>query len=74
LASYGKVVRWVKVKEGGDVIRDALSGRKVAKSDGAKVVERLEEIEPNDLDLEAYINDANKILKIMGCDSSESWF
>lgn len=61
----GKVVRWYH-STNGEAITYKTNGNKVAKSDGAKPLMDLPSAFPDDVDYDVYINEANKILEVIG--------
>lgn len=63
----GKVVRWI-YSTNGEKITNAVSGNKVASSDGARPLMDLETF-PSDIDYQAYITEAHKILDSLGIPS-----
>ena len=69
----GKAIRWYYSNELKDVsqIVYAKSGNKVPKSDGARPLMTLVEAIPHDLDRQWYIDEANKILGLIGAIESE---
>lgn len=65
----GKAVRWYYAKTDEGFIRRliyAKNGNKVPKSDGAKALMELPDAIPQDIDLEWYVTEANRILKDVG--------
>lgn len=62
----GKAVRWYYAKDEVGTINYALSGNKVAKSEGAKPLMTLTTELPLDLDIDWYINEALEILYEVG--------
>lgn len=65
----GKAVRWYYAKQPEGITRRliyAKNGNKVPKSDGAKALMELCDELPKDLDMDWYVNEANRILKDVG--------
>lgn len=64
----GKAVRWYRSREvpEDECIRYASNGNKVPRSDGGKPVMDLPDSLPGDIDYEAYITDAEKLLSEVG--------
>jgi len=62
----GKAVRWYYGKNELDSMYVADNGNKVPRSDGAKPIMQLPDKFPNDVDIEWYVTEAEKMLKEVG--------
>ena len=63
---YGATIRWYYAKDVNGYLVYAESGKKVPKSDGAKVLMLLPDDFPEDVDFEWYVKETKKLLKSLG--------